>query len=49
MGLGPTPQDVGTPGLKCYKPTRLKMEIIVRTKVGSEKTPLEERILKLQA
>jgi hypothetical protein len=25
LGLGPTPQDVGTPGLKCYAPTRLQM------------------------
>jgi hypothetical protein len=42
MGLGPTPQDVGTPGLKCYKPTRLQIEIIARTKVESEKAALEE-------
>lgn len=26
LGLGPTPQEVGTPGLKCYTPTRLQME-----------------------
>jgi hypothetical protein len=45
MGLGPTPQDVGTLGLKCYKPTRLQIEIIARTKVQSEKATLEERVL----
>jgi hypothetical protein len=45
MGLGPTPQDVGTPGLKCYKPTRLQMEIIARTEVESEKDALEEHVL----
>jgi hypothetical protein len=49
MGLGPTPQDVGTLGLKCYKPTRLQIEIIARTKVESEKAALEERVLQLQA
>jgi hypothetical protein len=49
MGLGPTPQDVGTPGLKCYKPTRLQMEIIAPTEVESEKDALEEHVLQLQA
>ena len=32
LGLGPTPQDVGTPGLKSYKPTRLQMEVLARKK-----------------
>jgi hypothetical protein len=49
MGLGPTPQDVGTPGLKCYTPTRLQMEVIAHTKVESEKAALEQRVLQLQA
>jgi hypothetical protein len=40
MGLGPTPQDASTPGLKCYKPSRLQMGIIARTKVESEKAAL---------
>jgi hypothetical protein len=49
MGLGPTPQDVSTPGLKCYKPSRVQMDIIAHTKVESEKAALEERVLQLQA
>ena len=48
VGLGPTPQDIGTPGLKGYAPTRLQMEILARTKVQSEKAALEERVLELQ-
>ena len=36
LGLGPTPQDIGTPGLKCYKPTRLQMEVLARKKVESD-------------
>jgi hypothetical protein len=49
MGLGPTPQDVDTLGLKCYTPTRLQMEIIARTKVESENAALEQSVLQLQA
>jgi hypothetical protein len=49
MGLGPTPQDVGTPGLKCYAPTRLQMEIFARMKAESDKAALEQRVLELQA
>jgi hypothetical protein len=41
MGLGPTPQEVGTPGLKCYVPTRLQMEIFARMKAESDKVALE--------
>ncbi|RLM99005.1 uncharacterized protein C2845_PM06G26040 [Panicum miliaceum] len=26
LGLGPTPQEIGTPGLKSYMPTRIQME-----------------------
>lgn len=48
LGLGPTPQD-STPGLKCYAPTRLRMEIFARKKVQSEKAALEEQVHLLQA
>ncbi|XP_008652573.1 uncharacterized protein [Zea mays] len=48
LGLGPTPQDIGTPELKSYTATRLQMEILARTKVQSEKAALEERVLELQ-
>ncbi|XP_020399890.1 uncharacterized protein [Zea mays] len=49
VGLGPTPQDIGTPGLKGYAPTRLQMEILARTKAEKDKAALEKRILQLQA
>ena len=49
MGLGPTPQDIGTPGLKCYTSTRLQMEILARKKVVEEKIALEQRLDDLQA
>ena len=48
LGLGPTPQDIGTPGLKCYKPTRLQMEVLARKKVESDKASLEQRIQELK-
>ena len=48
LGLGPTPQDIGTPGLKCYKPTRLQMEVLARKKVESDKASLERRIQELE-
>jgi hypothetical protein len=43
LGLGPTPQDVSTPGLKCYAPTRLQMENFARMKAESDKAALEQR------
>lgn len=49
MSLGPTPQDIGTPGLKCYAPTRLQMEILARKKAQSEKADLVKRVDDLQA
>ncbi|XP_025795604.1 uncharacterized protein LOC112875826 isoform X5 [Panicum hallii] len=49
LGLGPTPQDIGTPGLKSYTPTRLQMEIRARKKVENEKTALEKHVLQLQS
>jgi hypothetical protein len=48
LGLGPTLQDIGTPGLKCYKPTRLQMEVLARKKVESDKASLERRIQELE-
>eukprot|EP00267_Zea_mays_P041640 XP_020393558.1 uncharacterized protein LOC103628135 [Zea mays] len=48
LGLGPTPQGIGTPELKSYTATRLQMEILARIKVQSEKAALEERVLELQ-
>ena len=48
LGLGPTPQDVGTPGLKCFIPTRLQMEILARKKAEGEKAALEQRILDME-
>ncbi|XP_021319632.1 uncharacterized protein LOC110436589 isoform X2 [Sorghum bicolor] len=48
LGLGPTPQDIGTPYLKCYKSTRLQMEVLAREKVESDKTALEQRIQELE-
>jgi len=48
MGLGPTPQDIGTPGLKSYMPTRLQIAMLARTKAETEKVALEQRILQLQ-
>jgi hypothetical protein len=48
LGLGPAPQDVGTPGLKCYAPTRLQMEILAHERAESEKATLEQRMHELQ-
>ena len=35
LGLGLTPQDVCTPGLKRYAPTRLQMEVLARKRAES--------------
>lgn len=48
MGLGPTPQDIGTPGLRSYTPTRLQMEVLARKKVKHEKAALEQRIAEME-
>jgi hypothetical protein len=48
MGLGSTSQEVGTPGLKCYSPTRLQLEIFARMKAESDKAALEQWLLELQ-
>ena len=48
LGLGPTPQDVGTPGLKSYKPTRLQMEVLAHKKGERENTALQQRIAEME-
>ena len=48
LGLGPTPQDVGTPGLKSYKPTRLQMEVLARKKAERENAALQQRIAEME-
>ncbi|CAN6219876.1 unnamed protein product [Urochloa humidicola] len=48
LGLGPTPQDVGTPGLRAYTPTRLQMEVLARKKLENEKAALEQRIAEME-
>jgi hypothetical protein len=48
LGLGPTPQDIGTPGLRSYTPTRLQMEVLARKKAESEKAALEQRIAEME-
>ena len=36
LGLGPTPQEVGTPGLKALMSTRMQMEIVARQNAESK-------------
>jgi hypothetical protein len=48
LGLGPTPQDIGTPGLRSYTPTRLQMEVVARKKAEHEKAALEQRIAEME-
>jgi hypothetical protein len=48
LGLGPTPQDIGTPGLRSYTPTRLQMEVLAHKKAESEKAALEQRIAEME-
>lgn len=48
LGLGPTPQDIGTPGLRSYTPTRLQMEVLARKKAEREKAALEQRIAEME-
>ena len=37
LGVGPTPQDIGTPELKSYVPTRIQMEALAREKLKVRK------------
>jgi hypothetical protein len=45
FGLGPTPQEIGTPGLKSYVPTRFQMEVLARKKAEQRILELEQQIL----
>jgi len=40
LGLGPTPQSVGTPGVKSYTPTRIQMEVLDRRNAEVEQATL---------
>jgi hypothetical protein len=44
LGVGPTPQDIGTPGLKCFRPTRLQMEILARKRAEREVAALQQHL-----
>ena len=48
LGLGPTPQEIGTPGLKALMSTRMQMEIFSRQKAESRNRTLEQRIVELE-
>ena len=49
LGLGPTPQTVGTPGVKGYTPTRLQMQDRECKRKESHIAALEQRIAELEA
>jgi hypothetical protein len=48
LGLGTTPKDVGTPGLKCYTPTRLQMEVLAHKNAEREVAALRQRIAEIE-
>jgi len=48
LGLGPTPQEIGTPGLRALMSTRMQMEIFARQKAKSKNRALEQRIAELE-
>jgi hypothetical protein len=48
LGLGPTPQDIGTLGLKAYTSTRLQIQVLARQKAESDILVLQQRILDMQ-
>ena len=48
LGLGPTPQSVGTPGVKSYTPTRIQMEVLAHRKAEAEQEALRQRIVELE-
>lgn len=48
FGLGPTPTEIGTPGMKSYVPTRIQMEVLARKKAASERAAFEQRIKELE-
>jgi hypothetical protein len=49
LGLGPTPQDVGIAGLKCYTPTRFQMVVLARKKAESKNEALELCLTQMEA
>jgi hypothetical protein len=44
LGLGPTPQDIGIAGLKCYPSTRFQMEVLVRKTAEQHIVELKEQM-----
>ena len=48
LGLGPTPQSVGTPGMKSYTPTRIQMEVLACRHAEAEQAALRQRIVELE-
>lgn len=48
IGLGPTPQDIGTPGAKSYKSTRLQIEIEARRQADQKVELLTGRVDQMQ-
>ena len=48
LGLGPTPQSVGTPGVKSYIPTRIQVEVMARRDAEAEQEALRQRIMELE-
>lgn len=48
LGLGPTPQDVGTHGTQSKIPTRLQMEMEARRQAEQQVVALSQRMDQLQ-
>ena len=48
LGLGPTPQEIRTPGLKSYMSTRLQLEVLARKNSEIAQATLEQRIVELE-
>jgi hypothetical protein len=48
LGLGPTPQDIGIAGLKCFPSTRFQMEVFTRKKAEQRIAELEEQLIRLE-
>ena len=48
LGLGPTPQEIRTPGLKSYMSTRLQLEVLARKNSEIAQATLEQCITELE-
>jgi hypothetical protein len=48
LGLGPSPQDISTQGLRSYTPTRLQMKVLAHKKAEREKAVLEQCIAEME-